>query len=84
MAKIPPENKANIKIEIEGATTKHENTCVASPDKGNPVEALPKSYEREKAPSPACISTENNKQDFSQSIMKMNQQLVGVRSETGG
>ena len=29
--KIPPENKANIKIEIEGATTKHENTCEASP-----------------------------------------------------
>ena len=90
--KIPPENKANIKIEIEGATTKHENTCEASPsliphdspylppwpDQGNPVEALPKSCEQEKTPSPACISTENSKQDFTQSIMEMNQQLVGV------
>ena len=90
--KIPTENKANIKIEIEGATTKHENTCEASPsliphdstnlppwpDQGNPVEALPKSCEQEKAPSPACIPTENSKQDFTQSIMEMNQQLVGV------
>ena len=90
--KIPTENKANIKIEIEGATTKHENTCEASPsliphdstnlplwsDQVNPVEALPKSCEQEKAPSPACIPTENSKQDFTHSIMEMNQQLVGV------
>ena len=73
-----------MKIPVKPSLIPHDSTDLPPrPDQGNPVEALPKSCEQERAPFPVCISTENSKQDFTQSIMEMNQQLVGVVKQEG-